>query len=71
LFEGRFEIVDDSLGKNVGIGKIVGLFKAFVSEPEDVDVDFVAVDEFFVMLLAPANLDRKYEDVRIKPYNLG
>jgi hypothetical protein len=53
------------------VGEVVGLFEAFVSEPEDVEADFVAVDQFFVTLLASANLDRKYEDVRIKPYNLG
>jgi len=29
LFEGGFEIVDDFLGENVGIGKIVGVFEAF------------------------------------------
>jgi hypothetical protein len=27
---------DDFLGENVGIGKIVGVFDAFVSKPEDV-----------------------------------
>jgi hypothetical protein len=28
LFEGGFEVVDDFLGENVGIGKIVGDFEA-------------------------------------------
>jgi hypothetical protein len=41
LFEGGFEIVDDFLGKNVGIGKIVGVFEAFVSEPEDVEAGII------------------------------
>jgi hypothetical protein len=36
LFEGGFEVNDDFLGENVGIGKIVGGFEAFVSKPEDV-----------------------------------
>jgi len=27
LFEGGFEVVDDFLGENVGIGKIVGVFE--------------------------------------------
>ncbi len=34
LFEGGFEVVDDFLGENVGIGKIVGVFEAFVSNSE-------------------------------------
>ena len=34
---------DDLLGENVGIGKIVGLFEALVSEPEDVEAGLVAV----------------------------
>jgi hypothetical protein len=28
LFESGFEVVDDFLGENVGIGKIVGVFQA-------------------------------------------
>ena len=36
-FEGGFKVVDDLLSENVGIGKIVGLFEAFISEPEDVE----------------------------------
>jgi hypothetical protein len=36
LFEGSFDVVDNFLGENVGLGKVVGVFKAFVSEPEDV-----------------------------------
>jgi len=34
LFEGDVEIFHDFLGENVGIGKIVGFFEAFVPEPE-------------------------------------
>ena len=33
---------DDFLGKDVGIGKVVGLFEAFVPEPGDVEAGFVA-----------------------------
>jgi len=36
LFEGGLEVSDDFPGENVGIGKIVGVFEAFVSKPEDV-----------------------------------
>ena len=32
-----FEVFDDFLGENVGIGKVVGVFKAFISKPEDVE----------------------------------
>ena len=35
LFEGSFEVIGGFLGENVGIGKIVGFFETFVSEPED------------------------------------
>jgi len=37
LFLGGFEIIDDFLGEYIGIGKIVGVFKAFISKPEDVE----------------------------------
>jgi hypothetical protein len=33
FFEGRLRGDEDFLGKNIGIGKIVGLFEALVSEP--------------------------------------
>jgi hypothetical protein len=36
LFEGGFEVFDDFLSENAGIGKIVGVFAAFVAEPEDI-----------------------------------
>jgi hypothetical protein len=36
LFQGGFEVVDDFLGENVGIGNIVGVLEDFVAEPEDV-----------------------------------
>jgi hypothetical protein len=41
LFESGFEVFDDLLGENIGIGEIVGFFEAFVSEPEDVEAGFV------------------------------
>ena len=50
LFERGFEVIDDFLGENVGIGEIVGVFEAFVSEPEDVEAGFVAVDELVVIV---------------------
>ena len=32
LFEGGFDVIVNFLGENVGIGKVSGLFEAFVSE---------------------------------------
>jgi hypothetical protein len=43
LFEGRLEIFDDFLGENIGLGEVVGLLEAFVTEPEDIQVGFVSV----------------------------
>jgi hypothetical protein len=48
LFEVGFEVFDDFLGKNVGIGKIVRGFEALVSKPENVEAGLVAIDEFVV-----------------------
>jgi hypothetical protein len=38
-------MLDDFLGENVGIGTIGGLLEAFISEPEDVEAGFVAVEK--------------------------
>jgi hypothetical protein len=40
---------DDFLGENVGIGKIVGFFQAFISGPENVKAHLVAVDKFLAI----------------------
>jgi hypothetical protein len=50
LFEGGFEAIDDFLGENVGIGEIVDVFEALISEPKDVAAGFVAADEFFTVI---------------------
>jgi hypothetical protein len=47
--ESGFEVVDDFLGENVGIGKVVGVFETVVAEPEDVEAGLVAVDERFTI----------------------
>jgi len=41
LFERGFEILDDFLSDHVRVREIVGLFQAFISEPEDVEAGFV------------------------------
>jgi hypothetical protein len=53
LFDCDFEVFDDFLGENVGIGEIVGFFEALVAEPEDVEASLVAVDEFLDGLATP------------------
>jgi hypothetical protein len=45
---------DDFLGDDVGIGKIGGVFEGIIFESEDVEVGFVAGDEFVVVVGAPA-----------------
>ena len=42
--EWGFEVFDNFPRENVGIGKVVGSFAAFISDPEDVEADFVAID---------------------------
>jgi hypothetical protein len=44
LFESGFEVFDDFLDEDIRVGEIVGFFEAFISEPEDVEAGFVAVD---------------------------
>ncbi len=51
-------MLDDFLGENVGIGKVVELLEAFISEPEDVEAGIVAVDEFVVIVSAPRRCER-------------
>jgi len=43
LFESGFEIVDNFLREDAGIGKIVEVFKAFFTEPGDVEARFVTL----------------------------
>ena len=54
MFESGFQVFDDFLGKDIGVGEVVGFFQAFVSEPKDVKAGLVAVDELFVVVCAPA-----------------
>jgi len=41
FFEGGVEVFNDFLGEHVGIGKVVGLFEAFVSPTEDVEAGII------------------------------
>jgi hypothetical protein len=49
LFEGGFKVFDNFLGENVGLWEVIGLFEAFVKEPEDVEAGLSAV-EFLIHL---------------------
>ena len=53
LFERGFEVFDDFLGGNVGIGKVLGVIEAFVSEAENVKAGFVAVENQPVLFCLP------------------
>jgi len=44
LFQCGTQVIDNFLGQNIKVGEVVGVFEAFVSEPEDVQARFVAVD---------------------------
>jgi len=43
LFEGGFEVGGDVGGDDFGGGQVRGVFQGVVFEPEDVEVDFVAL----------------------------
>ena len=56
LFQGSFEVVDNFLGNDTGIGKIGGVFEAVVCEPDDVETGFVAGHDFIVVIGTPATI---------------
>jgi hypothetical protein len=56
LYQSPQLVFDDFLGENVRIGEIVGFFEAFVSQPEDIEAGFVAVNELVVIVHAPATV---------------
>jgi len=56
IVRGRLQVVDDFLGENIGIGKIVRVLETLLSEPEDVEAGIVAIDEFVVIIIALENI---------------
>jgi len=38
LLQRRFQVLDNLLRDNVGIGEVIGIFEQFVLEPEDFDI---------------------------------
>jgi hypothetical protein len=53
---GRLRGLRRSLGRECRDRGDVGLFEAFVSQPEDIEASFVAVDEFVAVILALENI---------------
>ena len=53
MFESGFGVFDDFLSQHVGIGKVVGFFECYVSELEDVEIGFVAV-QLLIHLFKPS-----------------
>jgi len=53
LFESGFEVFDDLLCEDIGVRKVIGLFKAFVPQPENIEAGLVAVYELFVVVGSP------------------
>ena len=47
MVEGGFKVFGDFTGEDVWVGEISRIFKAFVYEPEDVEVYFVPLQQFF------------------------
>jgi hypothetical protein len=54
LFQGGFQVLDDLLGENLGIGKVIGVFEVLVSQPENIETGLVAADEILVIVRPPA-----------------
>ena len=44
LGKGGLQVFDNFLSDNIGIGKVGAVFEAFVFEPEDVEVELVALE---------------------------
>jgi hypothetical protein len=44
LLESSLEVFNDLLRDHAGAGEVGAFFEGFVLEPEDVEVDFVALD---------------------------
>jgi hypothetical protein len=43
LLKRSFQILDNLVSDNIRVGKVGALFEAFVFEPKDVEVEFVAL----------------------------
>src|SRR6266487_5792275 len=50
LVKGVFKVVDDLEGEFFQRWDLVSAFLAFVAEPEDIEAEFVAFEQFFVAI---------------------
>jgi hypothetical protein len=50
VFVADVEVFNDFLGERVRVGKIVGVFEAFVSGRENVEAGFVVTESLFVLV---------------------
>ena len=48
LFEGGLQVFDDAGGQRAGGWQVVGVFEAFVAQPEKVEAELVAFEQVFV-----------------------
>lgn len=54
ILQGGFDVLDDVLGQQIGVGQVVQVGQAFVFEPEDIQIGLVAGSDFRVAEPAPA-----------------
>jgi hypothetical protein len=53
LLERSFEVIDDFLGDDVGVGKVGRVFEGVIFEPEDVEAGFVSGNELAIVIGSP------------------
>jgi hypothetical protein len=56
LIQRRLQVIGDFLSENIRLGQVFGVLKALVLEPEDVEIELVALEQFLVIESAPAAL---------------
>jgi len=54
LFQHRPQVLRDGPRQFVGFGQVLGIFKALVLEPEDIQIGLVALDQLLVVVSPPA-----------------
>jgi hypothetical protein len=48
LIQRRLQVFGDLCGDDIRVGQVCRILQAFVFQPEDVETDFVALEQFFV-----------------------
>ena len=57
LLQGRLQVFDDLCCENVGVGQIGRVFQRFIPQPEDVEIDLVACQQFIICEGPPAAIE--------------